>query len=186
MGGGDKSLLPLAGRPMLAYVVERLAPQVDRLALSANGDPTRFADFGLPVLSDTVPGQPGPLAGILAGMDWAAALGAEILVTAPGDAPFLPSQMVASLRTAAQSQGLPAAVAATPGPDGPELHPISALWPVAWRGDLRAALNHGARKVRAWVEPRGCALALFDADGFRNINTPADLAAAKAALAGSG
>jgi molybdenum cofactor guanylyltransferase len=91
-----------------------------------------------------------------------------------------------ALRAAAGSQGLPAAIVATPGPDGPELHPVSALWPVAWRDDLRAALGLGARKVRAWAEPRGCALGLLDADAFRNINTPADLADAEAALARAG
>ncbi|MCE7897557.1 MAG: molybdenum cofactor guanylyltransferase, partial [Gammaproteobacteria bacterium PRO8] len=99
MGGGDKCLRPLGGRPLLAHVVERLKPQVDRLALNANGDPARFAAFGLPVIADGVPDFAGPLAGVLAGMEWAAATlpEAHYIVTAPGDGPFLPSDLVRHL-----------------------------------------------------------------------------------------
>ena len=182
MGGGDKTLLPLAGRPMLAHVVDRLAPQVDALALSANGDPARFAAFGLPVLPDGVPGQPGPLAGILAGMDWAAGLGAEALVTTPGDAPFLPPDLVAALRAAAERARLPAACIVTDDGDGPRRHPATALWPVAARAPLRAALAAGLRRVGEWADTLGCAAAPMPACGFVNVNTPADLAAAEARL----
>ena len=183
MGGGDKGLLPLAGRPVLAHVVARLAPQVDVLALNANGDPARFAAFGLPVLADPLPGYPGPLAGLLAGLDWAAGLGADTLVTTPADTPFLPPDLVAALRAAAARDGRPAAAVVTPGPDGPERHPLSALWPVSARDALRAALAAGTRRVRDFAAALGCADAAMDAEAFRNLNTPADLAAAEALLA---
>ena len=98
MGGGDKCLLELASRPLLAHVIERLAPQAGPLALNANGDPARFAPFGLPVLPDSVPGFPGPLAGVLAGLDWAQALGAAQIVTVAADTPFFPTDLVARLQ----------------------------------------------------------------------------------------
>jgi molybdenum cofactor guanylyltransferase len=122
MGGGDKGLLPLGGRPLLAHVVARLGPQVDRLALNANGDPARFAGFGLPVVADSVPGHAGPLAGVL---DWAAAKGAEAIATAAADTPFFPADLVAGLRAAAAAAAVPLAVAATP-PD--DWHPTFGLW----------------------------------------------------------
>ena len=176
MGGGDKGLLLLGGRPILARVVERLAPQVEALALNANGDPARFAAWGLPVVGDSVAGHPGPLAGVLAGMDWAAAAGAEAVVTAAADTPFFPVDLVARLRAAG-----PFAMAATPGADGPERHPTFALWPVGLRDDLRAALGAGLRKVVAWSDPHGCATVVFpEAEAFFNVNTPEDLARAEA------
>ena len=176
MGGGDKGLLLLGGRPILARVVERLAPQVEPLALNANGDPARFAAWGLPVVGDSVAGHPGPLAGVLAGMDWAAAAGAETVVTAAADTPFFPVDLVARLRVAG-----PFAMAATPGEDGPERHPTFGLWPVGLRDDLRAALGAGLRKVVAWSDPHGCATVVFpEAEAFFNVNTPEDLARAEA------
>jgi molybdopterin-guanine dinucleotide biosynthesis protein A len=179
MGGGDKALLPLAGRPILARVIDRLAPQVDALALNANGDPARFAAFALPVLPDPLPGHPGPLAGVLAGLDWAAARGAEALLTAAADTPFFPADLAARLQAAG-----PFAMAATPGDPAPERHPTFALWPVALRHDLRAALEAGLRKVVAFTDPHGCATVLFpDADAFFNVNTPEDLARAEALAA---
>ena len=175
MGGGDKGLLSLDGRPILAHVVDRLRPQVEALALNANGDPARFAAWGLPVIADSVAGYPGPLAGVLAGMDWAAGQGASAIVTAAADTPFFPADLTARLR----ARG-PFAMAATQGDDGPERHPTFALWPVALREDLRAALGSGLRKVVAWTDPHGCATVLFpDADAFFNVNTPADLARAE-------
>jgi molybdopterin-guanine dinucleotide biosynthesis protein A len=180
MGGGDKGLLPLGGRPILAYVIERLAPQVDLLALNANGDPARFADFALPVLPDSLTGHPGPLAGVLAGMDWAAGQGAPAIVTAAADTPFFPLDLAARLRAAAEAEAMPLAMAATPGEAGPDLQPTFGLWPVALREDLRAALAGGLRKVVAWTDPKGCAVAVFpDPDAFFNVNTPEDLARAQ-------
>jgi molybdopterin-guanine dinucleotide biosynthesis protein A len=182
-GGGDKGLLPLAGRPILAHVIERLAPQVDALALNANGDPARLAGFGLAVLPDGVEGHAGPLAGVLAGMDWAAERGATAIVTAAGDTPFFPRDLVTALRAAAVAADTRLAMALTPGGGGqPDRHPTFGLWPVALREDLRAALAAGTRKVVAWTEPHGCARAIFHNRGeaFFNVNTPEDLAAAEA------
>jgi len=185
MGGGDKCLTPLGGRPILAHVIERLAPQVDRLALNANGDPARFAAFGLPVLADGAPGFAGPLAGVLAGLDWAAGQGADIVISAAGDTPFFPADLVSALCASAVAGDLPLAMAATPRPGGGlDRHPTFGLWPVALRDDLRAALAGGVRRVVDWTEPRGCARAVFHDRGeaFFNVNTPDDLARAQALL----
>ena len=185
MGGGDKSLLDLDGRPILEHVIARLAPQVDRLALNANGDPARFAGYGLPVLPDGVGGFAGPLAGVLAGMDWAASHGFGAIVTAAADTPFFPEDLVSKLRAAAHAGTVPLAMAVTPRGDGPgfDRHPTFGLWDVALREDLRAALEGGLRKVVDWTEPHGCARAVFHGNGtdpFFNVNTPRDLEAARA------
>jgi molybdopterin-guanine dinucleotide biosynthesis protein A len=184
MGGGDKCLAPLAGRRLIDHVTARLAPQVAALALNANGDPARFAALGLPVIADPVPDRPGPLAGLLAGLDWAAGLGVAALVSVPGDTPFLPRDLVARLQAAAGPAGV--AIAASPDAAGRlRAHPVCGLWPVALRGTLRAALAAGARRVLPWAEAQGARFAAFDAgppDPFFNVNTPADLAAAEAAL----
>jgi molybdopterin-guanine dinucleotide biosynthesis protein A len=172
MGGGDKALRPFRGGTLLGAVIARLSPQVADLALNANGDPARLAGSGLPVIADSVPGQPGPLAGILAAMDWAAARGAESVLTAPCDTPFLPGDLVPRLLLAG-SGGL--ALAASGG----RVHPTAALWPVALRDDLRAALARGERKVRAFTDRYHAAIADFpltSPDAFANANTPADLA----------
>jgi molybdopterin-guanine dinucleotide biosynthesis protein A len=186
MGGGDKGLLPLGGRPILAHVVARLGPQVDRLALNANGDPARFAAFGLPVVADSVEGYAGPLAGVLAGMDWAARDGMEVIVTAAADTPFFPGTLVAELVAAAGREGTPLAVAMTDDAErGYSPHPTFGLWSVALRDELRAALKGGMRKVVDWTRPRGCAEAAFAGAGepFFNVNTPDDLLRAEAMLA---
>ena len=118
MGGGDKGLLALGDRPLLAHVIDRLAPQVAGLALNANGDPARFAGFGLPVLGDSIAGFPGPLAGVLAGLDWAAGQGTECIVTAAADTPFFPRDLVARLCDAAVGQVHPLVLATTPRAGG--------------------------------------------------------------------
>ncbi|MHC0054217.1 molybdenum cofactor guanylyltransferase MobA [Actibacterium sp. D379-3] len=185
MGGGDKALLALGGQSLLAHVAGRLGPQVDRLAISANGDPARFAATGLPVLPDSMAGFPGPLAGILAGLDWAADNGADCIVTAAVDTPFLPRDLVAGLQRAAVQAGAPIALAASLG----RAHPTFGLWPVALRDDLRAALAAGTRRVRAWAEGHGAVTAAFPAgafDPFFNINTQADLVQGAALLRGGG
>ncbi len=182
MGGGDKCLLRLGGRPILGHVIDRLRPQVDLLGLNANGDAKRFAEFGLPVFPDSIEGYAGPLAGVLAGMDWAAGQGADHIVTAAADTPFFPTDYVVALRTARVADGGPLAMAMTPGEgDRLDRHPTFGLWPVDLRDDLRQALEGGLRKVVAWTEPHGCARAIFhdrSTDPFFNINTPDDLAKA--------
>ena len=145
MGGGDKCLLPLAGRPLLAHVIERMAPQVGALVLNANGDPARFAGFGLPVVADTFPGFQGPLAGLLAGMRWAETRGATSIATAAADTPFFPRNHVERLLTASK----PVAVARSGG----RIHPLFSLVPVALAGDLEDFLGRQAsRKVTDWLE----------------------------------
>ena len=187
MGGGDKGLRLLGGRPLLAHVIDRLAPQAGPLALNANGDPARFAAFGLPVVADSVAGHAGPLAGVLAGLDWAAAQGAVAIVTAAADTPFFPRDLTARLRAAAGPSGL--ALAATPDDTGKVWqHPTFGLWPVALRDDLRAALEGGLRKIVAWTDRHGAGTAVFDAapfDPFFNVNTPEELAEAEALLGAS-
>lgn len=180
MGGGDKCLLPLGGAPMLEGIIARLQPQVSALALNANGDAARFARFGLPVVADSVEGFAGPLAGVLAGLDWAAEQGIESIVTAAGDTPFFPQDLVARLLVATEGMEHPLALAATP--DGRQ--PTFGLWPVALRHDLRAALEGGLRKVVMWTDTHGGRVAEFDGAGdpFFNINTPEDLAKAEASL----
>lgn len=178
MGGGDKGLLPLGGRCILDHVIDRLEPQVDRLALNANGDAARFARFGLPVLCDSVEGFAGPLAGVLAGLDWAAHEGADHVVTAAADTPFFPADLVPRLILAAETAGKPIALART----AEGRHPTFGLWPVALRDDLRAALEGGLRKVVLWTDRHGtadCAFPVAGFDPFFNVNTPEDLARAE-------
>jgi molybdopterin-guanine dinucleotide biosynthesis protein A len=189
MGGGDKGLLDLAGKPMLGHVVGRLAPQVGRIVLNANGDPARFAAFGLPVVADPLPGFPGPLAGVLAGMRWsrANAPAARWIATAAGDAPLLPTDLVA--RCLAALQDRPGAIALAQS--GGELHPVIGLWPVALADDLEAQLGGGVRKVLAWTDRHGTVPVPFpfvhigkvDLDPFFNANTPEELDALRSALA---
>jgi molybdopterin-guanine dinucleotide biosynthesis protein A len=173
MGGADKALLQLGGRPLLRHVLDRIAPQVGAVALSANGDPARFAAFGLPVLPDPLPDTPGPLAGILAGLRWAAAThpDARHLLSVPTDTPFLPADLVARLRGAAA----PIACAASAG----QRHPAVALWPVALARDLADALAAGVRGVGLFALRHGVAEIDFpaaDRDPFTNINDPDALA----------
>lgn len=183
MGGGDKGRMMMGDRSIIDRVIDRLLPQVPRLALSANGDPARFADLQLTVLPDSIEGHPGPLAGVLAGMDWAAHLGATHIVTAAADTPFLPGDLVPQLLLAAEAQGKPIALASTPDPErGVVRHPTCGLWPVDLREDLRDALKDGVRKVVLWTERHGTALAAFPVTGgdpFFNVNTPEDLDAAR-------
>lgn len=184
MGGGDKGLRMLGAQTLLGHVVARLEPQVDMLALNANGDPARFADTGLPVISDSIEGFAGPLAGVLAGLDWAASLGADTIVTAAADTPFFPCDLVPKLLLASEGMTHPLVLAATPDEKrGTARHPTFGLWPVALRHDLRAALGGGLRKVVLWTGEHGGREAVFpQEDAFFNVNTPDDLARAKAML----
>jgi molybdopterin-guanine dinucleotide biosynthesis protein A len=194
MGGGDKGLLSLGKRRILDQVIARLGPQVAGMALNANGDPNRFADLGLPVLPDPLPDYPGPLVGVLAGLDWAAGEGADSIVTVAADTPFFPTDLASRLTETAHGMDHPLVLAATPrGEDeatksmsrsGLIRHPTFGLWPVALRDDLRAALQSGLRKVVIWTEKHGGREALFESEGepFFNVNTPEDLAQAEAML----
>lgn len=183
MGGGDKALLRLDGRTLLARVIDRLTPQVGPLALNANGDPGRFAAFGLPVIADTVEGFAGPLAGVLAGLRWAEQRSCSHIVTAAADTPFFPDDLVDRLRRAAEDAGQPIALAATHDPQrGLSEHPTFGLWPVALADDLERALQDGLRKVIVWTSRHGAARALFDDAGawpFFNVNTPEDMVEAE-------
>lgn len=181
MGGGDKGFLPLGGGTLLSSVIGRLQPQVAGLALNANGDPARFGALGLPVIADSIDGFAGPLAGVLAGLDWAATQGADTIVTAAADTPFFPCDLVPRLLLAAEGMTHPLALAATPDPErGTARHPTFGLWPVALRDDLRAALKGGLRKVVQWSAQHDGREALFaDEDAFFNVNTPADLVKAE-------
>ncbi|MEL7184262.1 MAG: molybdenum cofactor guanylyltransferase MobA [Pseudomonadota bacterium] len=186
MGGGDKGRLTLAGRPLIDRVIGRLAPQVDALALNANGDPARWADLGLPVLADSLAGHPGPLAGVLAGLDWAAAQGCPQIVTAAADTPYLPPDLVPRLLAAAGPSGV--ALAATQDGEKTWPQPTFGLWPVALRHDLRDTLEGGLRKITRWTDGHGAGLAVFPTtplDPFFNINTPEDLAEAEALARGA-
>jgi molybdopterin-guanine dinucleotide biosynthesis protein A len=177
MGGGDKPLRTIAGRTILAHVIERLAPQCDGLVVNANGDPARFAGYGLPVVADSVPDFAGPLAGILAGLDWMAAHRpeAEWLVSVAADTPFIPRDLVARLHEARGAQNVPLACAASGG----WTHPVIGLWPVSLRADLRRALTvEDERKIDRWTARHGCASAEWSVDPvdpFFNANRPEDL-----------
>lgn len=198
MGGGDKGLLPLAGQTLLSRVIDRIEPQVAGLALNANGDAARFDRFRLPVVPDSMAEFPGPLAGVLAGMDWAAQQGADTIVTVAADTPFFPCDLVPQLLLASDGQDHPLVLATTPrgADEGAGLksgggrkvnrHPTFGLWPVALRDDLRAALAGGLRKVVLWTDQHGGREALFPVSGFDpffNVNTPEDLATAEGLLA---
>ncbi|WP_081535363.1 molybdenum cofactor guanylyltransferase MobA [Rhodovulum sp. P5] len=177
MGGGDKPLRPLGGRAILDHVIARMKPQCAPLALNANGNPARLAGYGLPVLSDSIPDHPGPLAGVLAGLDWAAGLGASHVISAAGDTPFFPVDLADRLWAARSPAGL--ALAATRDETGKTWRqPTFGLWPVALREDLRAALEGGLRKVVLWTDAHGAGEAEFATtpiDPFFNINRPEDI-----------
>ncbi len=183
MGGGDKGRLTLDGKSILQHVIERLEPQVGGLVLNANGDPARFDDLNLPVISDSLAEFPGPLAGVLAGLDWAAEQGADAIVTAAADTPFFPCDLVPQLLLAAENSPHPLALAASGEPGGKLWRqPTFGLWPVALRDDLRAALSGGLRKVVIWTDKHDAGQAAFVQNGidpFFNVNTPEDLAEAR-------
>jgi len=186
MGGGDKCLRPLGGRPILAHVIGRVRAQVGPLVLNANGDPARFADFGFPVAADVVEGFAGPLAGVLTGLEWAAANApdCDYVASFACDAPFLPTDMVARLAAELTEQGADMACAASQG----RSHPVFGLWPVRLAATLRQAMvEEGVRKVDVWTSQYALATVHFSVvetsagplDPFFNANHPDDLAAAE-------
>lgn len=183
MGGGDKCLRPLGGRPLLAHVIDRAEGQVGALVLNANGDPDRFMGFGLPVAADAVAGFAGPLAGVLTGLEWAREVGADWIVSLPTDSPFLPGDLVARLVAALEGAGADLACAESGG----RRHPVVGLWPVRLAAELRSALvDEDIRKIDVWTARYRLAVAGFavdPVDPFFNANRPEDLAAAEALLA---
>ncbi|MEM7043490.1 MAG: molybdenum cofactor guanylyltransferase MobA [Pseudomonadota bacterium] len=187
MGGGDKCLRQLGDKPILAHVIEHIRPQVDALVLNANGDPTRFAAFGLPVVPDVVEGFAGPLAGVLTGMEWTAANRPDCawIVTIATDTPFLPSDLVPRMAEAINGDGVELACAASNG----RAHPVFGLWPVALAGALRQAMvDEDIRKVDRFTGRYRLAEVDFPAapfDPFFNTNRPEDLEEAGRLLAGN-
>ena len=180
MGGRDKSLIALAGKPMIAHVIERLKPQVGSLVINSNAPTAQFEAFALPVTADSVKGFAGPLAGVLAGMHWARehAAGSRFIATAATDTPFFPTDFVARLYAKAYDATI--ALAASSG----RLHPVFGLWPIALADDLEAWLTSGDnRKVLAWVGRHKLAEVAFSplhgVDPFFNANTPEELAEAE-------
>lgn len=178
--GADKAFVSLDGRPLLAHALAALAPQCARLALSANGDPAVYASFGAPVLPDGVANHAGPLAGVLAGLTFAAGRGCATMATASVDSPFLPADFVARLAAARPEGGI--AVAASGG----RTHWTNALWPVAGAEPVAAALAvalaQGRNRMEDFVQAFPCAVVTWAGDPFFNVNTPDDLAAAERAL----
>jgi molybdopterin-guanine dinucleotide biosynthesis protein A len=182
MGGGDKPLYVVGGRPMLAHVIDRLGPQVERVVINANGDPARFAPYGLPVVPDPIAGFLGPLAGILAGLRWSAANApkARLVASVAGDTPFFPADLVARLAHAQAGRHDAIALAASAG----GTHPVFGLWPIALAGELEAFLKSGdTGKILVFVDRHTRIDVPFEniplpdgenADPFFNVNTPED------------
>jgi molybdopterin-guanine dinucleotide biosynthesis protein A len=185
MGGGDKARITIGGASILQRVLACLSPQCSGVIINANGDPARFADTGLPVVADSVPDFAGPLAGILAGLDWAAQNAPDVawLVSVPGDCPFLPKNLVTRLHEARATSNVPLACARS----GEWRHPVVGLWPLGLREDLRHALvGEGLHKIELWTGRHGIAIAEWPAapfDPFFNVNTPEDAAQAEAIAA---
>jgi molybdopterin-guanine dinucleotide biosynthesis protein A len=185
MGGGDKGLRQLGGRTLLGRVIERLRPQVAALVINANGDPARLAGFGLPIVADSVPDFAGPLAGVLAGLDWTAAHHPELshVASVATDAPFLPQDLVSRLAAALAETGAELACAASGG----RTHPVFGLWPVQFKEELRGALTRdGIRKIDLWTARHQLVTVPFadrPVDPFFNANRPSDLEAAAALAA---
>lgn len=184
MGGGDKTLRLVGGRTLLDHVIERLRPQCGSLVVNANGDPARFAAWALPVVADTVPDFAGPLAGILAVLDHAAAHHPDVrdIVSVAADTPFLPRDLVARLLGGRQDAGATLACASSGG----WTHPVVGLWPVAIRAELRQALAEGERKIDRFTARYAIVAVEWPSqpvDPFFNANAPDDLGRAEAMLA---
>lgn len=185
MGGGDKCLLNLGGKPLLQHVIDRLEPQTSDIVLNANGDPERFAAFGLPVIPDQVAGYAGPLAGVLAGLDWTRRHHpqARWIATAASDTPFFPRDFVERVLAAIGERYPAIGLAASGG----RVHPVFGLWPTALADDLRQALAAGTRKILDWTDTQDTVVVEFAAatcdggviDPFFNANRPEDLAEAE-------
>lgn len=180
--GPDKPLRLLRGKTLLDHAIARVAPQVGGLVINANGDPSRFAPWGLPVVADPLPDFPGPLAGILAGMGWAATNGFSDVLSVAADTPFLPADLVSRLDSTRREHGVRLACAASGG----WTHPVIGLWDVTLADALETDLHAGMRKIDSWTAQHGVAQAAFAIEGFDpffNVNRPTDLAEAEKLLA---
>jgi len=181
MGGGDKSLIELNGKPLLAHVIDRLKSQTDHLILNANGEAARFAEYHLPVVPDPIDGAQGPLAGVLAGLDWAQANTPQCdwMVSVASDTPFFPEDLIDKMMAAVGASGADMACAASNARE----HPVFGLWPVKLAGDLRIALiDENIRKVDVWTGRYKCEVVDFEAetfDPFFNVNRPEDIEQAR-------
>jgi molybdenum cofactor guanylyltransferase len=177
LGGGDKSLRLVGGRTVLARLIDRLAPRVTRLVINANDDPHRFDGLGLPVVADCLPDHPGPLAGVLTALEWIAETDPAIewVVSVPGDAPFLPADLVQRLHAARLREAAALSCAGSLG----RTHPVVGLWPVSIRHELRTAVaDEGLRRIDRFTGRYKCAAeqwATDPVDPFFNVNTPEDL-----------
>ncbi|NVK45265.1 MAG: molybdenum cofactor guanylyltransferase MobA [Rhodobacteraceae bacterium] len=184
LGGVDKGMVELGGTRLIERIIDRLAPQCATLAISANGDPKRYSEFGFPILPDGTSDAQGPLAGVLAGLDWAAMKGFEAIVTVATDTPFFPTDLVHRLASVSHPEGFGIAVTKEDG--DMRWHPTFGLWPVTLRHDLRIALQRNQRRMQQFAEGKGAVPVLFEAEHpeelFFNINTAEDLAQAEARL----
>ena len=187
MGGGDKTQLNIGGKPLIVHALQKLQSQTHKIAINSNGDPEPFARFSLPVIKDSIEGRAGPLAGVLAGMNWAAEQGCKAVVSVAGDTPFFPQDLTNRLVEAAQISDVPIMIAASRNSDNELVrHPTFGLWPVDLREDLMKALAGGVRKVVAWADKHGIESVEFErgsVDPFFNINTREDLEFARELLA---
>ena len=188
MAGNEKSLLKLGNHTLLEHVLCRFESQVGKLIINANGDPARFGQFGLTVVADSVEGFAGPLAGVLAGMDWASEHGYQRIATVAGDTPFFPKDLVDRLYDVTHGNRARIVLAAAGGPGQVmRCHPTFGLWPVCLADDLRNELANGMRKIAHWTTKHGAVVAEFEtgsSDPFFNVNTPEELAAAERMCAG--
>lgn len=179
MKGHEKTLLDLAGKPLIEHAILRLTPQVNEIVINANGDPKRFSNFGVPIISDIIHGNPGPLAGVLAGLVWAKEKGYHNIVTVAGDTPFFPSHLVKHLKSTAMTEDAQICLAATTvSKKGLMRHPTFGLWPVDLSDNLHQAILDGIHKVVVWTDRHRHAIATFETetiDPFFNINHPEDL-----------
>ncbi len=179
--GADKPLRLLAGRPLLAHAIDRIRPQVEAMVLNANGDPARYAAFGLDIIPDDIPDHPGPLAGILSGLRWAIRQGATDVLSIATDTHFAGTCQATRLHTARTAAHVPLACAGSGG----WTHPVIGLWPVTLADALEADLRAGTRKIDTWTARHGIAVADFPThpfDPFFNVNRPDDLAEAERIL----
>ena len=186
MGGGDKGLLMLGETSIIERVIDKILPQVGSLAININGDSSRFPDYKLPIIPDSIKGYLGPLSGILAGMEWAFKNGNRYIATVAADTPFLPDDLIKRLHAMVRSKNLNIGIAASRILSGDDvfIHPTFGIWEVALKDDLRDALANDTRKIMFWAKKFKLDYYYFDtsdklSDPFFNINTPDDLEEAK-------